>query len=53
MRVPKISNVPAALPKSAHPGAKKALAEIWNAEDKRHAHDAVKAFEDTYGAKFG
>ena len=33
----KIANVLAALPKSAHPGAKKALAEIWNAEDKRHA----------------
>jgi len=48
----KISNVPAALPKSAHPGAKKALAEIWNAEHKRHALEAVKAFEDTYGAKF-
>ncbi len=27
----------AALPKSAHPGAKKALAEIWGAEDKPHA----------------
>ena len=24
-------------PKSAHPGAKKALAEIWGAEDKHHA----------------
>jgi len=48
----KISNVLGALPKSAHPGAKKALAEIWNAEDKRHALEAVKAFEDTYGAKF-
>ena len=48
----KISNVLAALPKSAHPGAKKALAEIWNAEDKRHALEAVKAFENTYGAKF-
>ena len=48
----KISNVLAALPKSAHPGAKKALAEIWNAEDKRHALEAVQAFEDTYGAKF-
>jgi transposase-like protein len=48
----KISNVLAALPKSAHPGAKKALAEIWNAVDKRHAHDAVKAFEAAYGAKF-
>jgi hypothetical protein len=32
----------AALPKSAHPGAKKAPAEIWNAEDKRRALDAVK-----------
>jgi transposase-like protein len=48
----KISNVLAALPKSAHPGAKKALAEIWNAEDKSHARDAVKGFESTYGAKF-
>jgi transposase-like protein len=48
----KIGNVLAALPKSAHPGAKKALAEIWNAEDKRHALDAVKAFDAAYGAKF-
>jgi transposase-like protein len=48
----KISNVIAALPKSAHPGAKKMLSEIWNAEDKRHAHDAVKAFQAAYGAKF-
>ena len=48
----KIANVLAALPKSAHPGAKKALAEIWGAEDKEHALDAVKAFEAAYGAKF-
>ena len=34
------------------PGAKKALAEIWNAEDKRHALDVVKAFEAAYGAKY-
>ena len=33
----KIANVLGALPKSAHPGAKKALAEIWNAQDKPHA----------------
>ena len=33
----KIANVLGALPEVAHPGAKKALAEIWNAEDKRHA----------------
>jgi transposase-like protein len=48
----KIGNVLAALPKSAHPGAKKHLAEIWNAEDRRHALDAVKAFDAAYGAKF-
>ncbi|HEX3779888.1 MAG TPA: IS256 family transposase [Pseudonocardiaceae bacterium] len=48
----KIANVLAALPKSAHPGAKKALAEIWNAEDRRHALDAVTAFQTAYGAKF-
>jgi transposase-like protein len=48
----KTANVLAALPKSAHPGAKKALAEIWNAEDKDHARAAVKAFQGAYGAKF-
>jgi transposase-like protein len=48
----KTGNVLAALPKSAHPGAKKALAEIWGAEDKTHAQAAVKAFEAAYGAKF-
>jgi putative transposase len=48
----KTANVLAALPKSAHPGAKKALAEIWGAEDKDHALAAVKAFEAPYGAKF-
>jgi transposase-like protein len=48
----KIANVLAALPKSAHPGAKKALAEIWNAEDRAHARTAVKAFEAAYGARF-
>ena len=48
----KTANVLAALPNSAHPGAKKALAEIWGAEDKQHALAAVKAFEAAYGAKF-
>jgi transposase-like protein len=48
----KTANVLAALPKSAHPGAKKALAEIWGAEDKQHALAAVKAFETAYGTKF-
>jgi len=45
-------NVLAALPKSAHPGAKAALAEIYNAEDREHAVKAAKAFEDLYGAKW-
>ncbi len=48
----KIANVLAALPKSAHPGAKKALAEIWQAQDAQHARDAAKAFAAAYGAKF-
>jgi transposase-like protein len=48
----KIANVLCALPKSAHPGVKKALAEIWNAEDREHARRAVAAFKLAYGAKF-
>jgi hypothetical protein len=48
----KIANVLAALPKSAHPGAKKALAEIWSAEDRRHALAAVNSFEAAYIARF-
>ena len=38
----KIGNVLNALPKSAHPGARKALAEIWNAEDREHAQAAAR-----------
>jgi putative transposase len=49
----KIGNVLSALPKSAHPAAKKALAEIWGAEDRDHARRAVAAFKLAYGAKFG
>jgi len=48
----KAANVLAALPRSAHPGAKKALAEIWGAKDKDHARAAAKAFDAAYGAKF-
>jgi transposase-like protein len=48
----KIGNVLGALPKTAHPGAKKALAEIWNAEDRDSARRAVAAFKLAYGAKF-
>ena len=48
----KMANVLAALPKSAQHGAKAALAEIYNAEDREHAAKAVKAFEADYGAKW-
>jgi len=48
----KTANVLAALPRSAHPGAKKALAGIWGAEDKDHARAAAKAFDAAYGARF-
>ena len=48
----KIANVLNALPKSAQPGAKAALAEIWNAEDKTHAQTAAKAFAADYGTKW-
>jgi transposase-like protein len=48
----KLGNVLAALPKSAHPSARAALAEIYNAEDKDHALAAAKAFAADYGAKW-
>lgn len=48
----KISNTLNCLPKSAQPGAKAALAEIWNAEDKEHATAAAKAFAADYGIKW-
>ncbi len=48
----KTANVLSALPKSAHPAAKKALAEIWGAEDKDHAVAAATAFDKAYKDKF-
>ena len=48
----KIANVLNVLPKSAQPGAKAALAEIWNAEDRDHAEAAAKRFAAEYGAKW-
>ena len=48
----KIGNVLSALPKSAHPAAKRARAEIWHAEDREHARRAVAAFNLAYGVKF-
>jgi transposase-like protein len=50
--VHKIRNVVNALPKSAQPGAKKALQEITGAEDRDHAEKAVKEFARTYEAKW-
>jgi transposase-like protein len=46
------ANVPAALPKSTHPGVKNALAEIYNAENEQQATKAAKAFAADYGAKW-
>ncbi|NLG56728.1 MAG: IS256 family transposase [Rhodococcus sp.] len=48
----KQGNVLAALPKSAHPNAVKAMQEIYNAEDIDHARTAITAFAKTYGAKY-
>ncbi|WP_460688116.1 IS256 family transposase, partial [Mycobacterium bourgelatii] len=48
----KQSNVLAALPKSAHPGALAAIKDIYNAEDIDKAQVAIKAFEVGYGAKY-
>ncbi|MFB7335661.1 IS256 family transposase [Streptomyces adustus] len=50
--VHKIRTVMNAVPKSAQPGAKKALQEMYNAEDRDDAEKAVKDFERTYGVKW-
>ncbi|WP_225097442.1 IS256 family transposase [Streptomyces sp. CoH27] len=50
--VHKVRNVANMLPKSAQPGAKKALQEIYNAEDRGHAEKAVEDFAKIYGAKW-
>ncbi|MET9683815.1 IS256 family transposase [Streptomyces coeruleorubidus] len=50
--VHKTANVLDALPKSAQPAAKRALQEIYNAEDKEHAARAIAAFAKQYGAKY-
>jgi len=50
--VHKAANVLSALPKSAHPSARRALAEIRDAEDRSHAEAAIKAFADGFGAKW-
>jgi len=50
--VHKAANVLNALPKSAQPAARKAIAEIRDAEDRDHAVAAITAFERDYGAKW-
>jgi putative transposase len=48
----KMGKVLNALPTSAPPGAREALAEIYNAEDREYAIKAVKVFEDLDGANW-
>ncbi|WP_406511146.1 IS256 family transposase [Streptomyces sp. NBC_00161] len=50
--VHKTANVLDTLPKSAQPAAKRAIQEIYNAEDKERAAKAVAAFAKQYGAKY-
>ncbi|MFG2563756.1 IS256 family transposase [Streptomyces sp. NPDC048496] len=50
--VHKTANVLDALPKSAQPAAKRAIQEIYNAEDKEHAAKAIAAFAKQYGVKY-
>ncbi len=50
--VHKAANVLNALPKSAQPAARKALAEIRDAEDRDHANEAIEQFAKDYEAKW-
>jgi putative transposase len=50
--VHKVVNVLDCLPKSAQPAARKALAQIRDAEDREHAEKAIKAFAAAYRAKY-
>jgi len=50
--VHKVVNVLDCLPKSAQPAARKALAQIRDAEDPEHAGKAVRDFAAAYGAKY-
>ena len=40
------------MPKSVHSRAKKAIHEITEAEDKKHAEEAIKEFAKEFGAKW-
>jgi transposase-like protein len=50
--VHKAANVLNVLPKSAQPAARRAIAEIRDAEDRNHALAAIEAFKADYGAKW-
>jgi putative transposase len=50
--VHKVTNVLNALPKSVHAGARRALNEIAQAEDRAHAERAIEALVSDYGAKW-
>jgi putative transposase len=50
--VHKVANVLGALPKSVHAGARRALNEIIQAEDRAHAERAIGALVADYGAKW-
>jgi putative transposase len=50
--VHKVANVLNALPKSVQAGARRALNEIAQAEDRAHAERAIEALVSDYGAKW-
>jgi len=50
--VHKVANTLDCLPKSAQPAARKALAQIRDAEDRSHAEKAIAEFAAAYGAKY-
>jgi putative transposase len=50
--VHKVVNVLDCLPKSAQPAARKALAQIRDAEDREHAEKAITGFAAAYRAKY-
>jgi putative transposase len=50
--VHKMANVMNALPKSAQPAARAALAEVRDAEDREHATKAIERFKKDYEAKW-
>src|SRR6266700_1262533 len=50
--VHKVANVLNALPKSVQAGARQALAEVRDAEDRTHAEQAIEVFARDYGVKW-